>query len=132
MMVVFMNETLFKVANGRFYYVEVVGKRIPNRCCLWLRRVGHISRACAYRVSGYTDSVRPYWLRNIIFFSDILVLTFTYDACVCECIWMREYKQGVYLKTKPTKSFSLPEFLADDGSCHASTIRENVPYKNKI
>lgn len=30
----FMNGTLFKVANGRFYYVELVGKRIPNRCCL--------------------------------------------------------------------------------------------------
>lgn len=97
MMVVFMNETLFKVANGRFYYVEVVGKRIPNRCCLWLRRVGHISRACAYRVSGYTDSARPYWLRNIIFFSDILVLTFTYEACVCVCVWENINKR-VYIQ----------------------------------
>lgn len=74
-------EPPFKVTIGRIYYVELVGKRIPNRCCLWLRRVGHISRADAYyryRVSGFTDSGRPYWLRNTIFFSDISVLTFTY------------------------------------------------------
>lgn len=46
--------------------------------------------------------------------------------------------KNTYLKIKPTlldlkslrakrKSVSLPEFLADNGSCHASTISENVP-----
>lgn len=73
--------------------IELVGKRIPNRCCLWLRRVGHISRACAYRVSGYTDSGRPYWLRNIIFFPHFRVrhcseiyLVYTNPWCVYICV----------------------------------------------